>query len=407
MGLYNTVFGANLISPANSTYINYSLNGNLQLVWPQETAPNSNLLATIMDVTSATNVPSLTLPNAMMGSNGRSVIVNNRSLSAISVYNYATALLATIQPGAIFFFYLTDNSSPGGAWQNFQYGAQIAATSVGGLAGAGLIPVGTTLAQSISVTAIGSNYTLGVADRANLINWTAGAGTLTLPVASAVGAAWYAQIRNSGSSTLTLAAMTPALINGASSITFNPGDSAFVVTDGTNYFTIGYGNAQTNLFQFLAINLPITTGNYTLSGAALNKVAYRFTSSQLTGNVNIIVPATVQQYWVDNETTDSTNTFTLSIGTSGQSAPPTVVKGGRTILYCDGTNVYNASTGGVAIPLAVNQGGTGAISASAGLANLGGTSTGIGVFQAANAAAARSVIAAPSAADAVALALVL
>jgi hypothetical protein len=108
----------------------------------------------------------------------------------------------------------------------------------------------------------------------------------------------------------------------------------------------------------------------------------------LTGNRNIIVPATVQQYWVDNQTTGS---YTLTIKTSAGTGV-SVAQGQRAILYCDGTDVLDADTAGISIPLDVSQGGTGATTASAARINLGGTSVGIALFTAADAAAAWSAL---------------
>ena len=129
------------------------------------------------------------------------------------------------------------------------------------------------------------------------------------------------------------------------------------------------------------------TGNYALTGTELNRVAYRFTGL-LTGNRNIIVPATVQQYWVDNRTTGS---YTFTIKTSA-GLGVTIASGQRAILYCDGTDVLDADTSGVSIPLDIAQGGTAATTAGAALINLGGTSVGIGVFTAVDGAAAYAAL---------------
>jgi hypothetical protein len=105
----------------------------------------------------------------------------------------------------------------------------------------------------------------------------------------------------------------------------------------------------------------------------------------LTGNRNIIVPATVQQYWVTNNTTGS---FTFTIKTAAGTGVA-ITSGASAICYCNGTNVIAAETGGISIPVAVSQGGTGATSAAAARINLGGTTTGIAVFTAASQGAAQ------------------
>jgi hypothetical protein len=61
-------------------------------------------------------------------------------------------------------------------------------------------------------------------------------------------------------------------------------------------------------------------------------------------------------------------------------------------LYCDGTNVVAADTGGISTPIAISDGGTGATTAGNALINLGGTATGIAIFTAASQAAAQVAI---------------
>ena len=92
------------------------------------------------------------------------------------------------------------------------------------------------------------------------------------------------------------------------------------------------------------------------------------------------MPKTTQQYWVTNSTT---NAFTLRVRTNTQSPGVLVAQGSRAILYCNGNDVVDAETGGIAVPVAVADGGTGATTAGAALINLGGTSVGIGIFTAA------------------------
>jgi hypothetical protein len=98
------------------------------------------------------------------------------------------------------------------------------------------------------------------------------------------------------------------------------------------------------------------------------------------------VPQTTQQYWVTNDTTGGS--FTLRVKTNPQTPGVLVARGSRAILYCDGSEVVDAETGGIATPISVLDGGTGATDASGARINLGGTSLGISLFTAANTAAA-------------------
>jgi hypothetical protein len=61
-------------------------------------------------------------------------------------------------------------------------------------------------------------------------------------------------------------------------------------------------------------------------------------------------------------------------------------------LYCNGSEVVDAETGGIAVPVPIADGGTGATTASAARINLGGTSVGIAVFTAVDQAAAQAAI---------------
>jgi hypothetical protein len=219
-----------------------------------------------------------------------------------------------------------------------------------------------------------------------MFNWTGAAGTFTLPDPVIIANNWFVYLRNSGTGAVSADAPGVTSINGAPFLSFQPGESAIIACDGANFYTIGFGQSATFAFDYTVINVP-GTGNYALTGTELNRVAYRFTGL-LTGNRNIIVPATVQQYWVDNRTTGS---YTFTIKTSA-GLGVSIASGQRAILYCDGTDVLDADTSGVSIPLDVSQGGTGATTASGARINLGGTSVGIGVFTAVDGAAAYAAL---------------
>lgn len=414
MTTYQNIFGGGVISPVMESYIDYVLTGPITLVWPQETQPNSVLAAQIIDIdVTSTGSFSLTLPPANTVSVGQFVIINNKSAFNQAVFNASgQIIIAALAPGAIYFIYLTNNTTSAGVWSAFQYGAQASAPSASALAGAGLLATGSTLSQDIVVTSLNAPFSVGVPNRAQLLNWTGGSGAITLPLAATAQPSFYIQVRNSGSSILTIMTSGSDQINGASTLALNPGDSCFVVTDGSAWYTLGLGPILTASFGFIVINVPsVIVGNIvTLSGTQLNQIAYRFTGA-LVANTLVDLPAVKQQYWIDNETTGAfTLTFqvpTVAGGPTPAGATVAVPQGSRIILYTDGTNVLNASTGGIAIPIAVNQGGTGATTAGGALVNLGGTTTGIGVFTAASAAAAQAAIAAPSTADAYILAMVM
>lgn len=387
MPTYTDVFGGANIYPSEVSYSALALSSNVDLSWPEETSVNSNLATKIIDVTPSGAGLNIDLPDASKAGNGSTILFNNTGSYTFTVRNYTGVQVITVAAGELWQVYLSNNSTAAGTWRSLQYGAATSQTNASSLAGTGIVAVGTLLSQSVPVTSFNSNYTAGVTDRAKLYNWTSAAGTLTLPDPAVVGDNWFLYLRNSGTGALSADPPGAVTINGALSLSFQPGESAIIVSDGSNYYTIGFGQSATFAFDYTVISVP-GTGTYTLTGSELNRIAYRFNGA-LTGNRTVQVPATVQQYWVDNETTGA---YTLTIAPSGGGAGVSISQGARAILYCNGTDVLNASTAGVGLPLAVASGGTGATTSGAALINLGGTATGTAIFTAATQAAAYAAL---------------
>lgn len=383
MTVYTNIFGGTNISPSDVSYTAVALTANTTFDWPLETAPSSNLIASIMDVTASSGPFTLTLPSALEASTGQTILFSNVGANQFLVKNASGTQVLAPNAGEVWQIYLTDNTTAGGVWEAFQFGAAISAANAASLAGTGLVAIGSVLSQAMPMTSFSTTYTAGVNDRAKTYIWTGGAGTITLPDAGTVGDNWFFQLRNEGTGALLIDPPGSETINGSATLTFQPGDSAIICTDGLSFYTIGYGQAPVFAFDYTSIDVA-GSGNYTLSGSELNRIAYQFTGL-LTGNRNIIVPNTVQQYWVTN---DTTGPYTFVIKTAAGTGV-TVSQGSSTICYCDGANVVAADTGGLSTPIGIAQGGTGATTAGNALINLGGTSTGIAVFTASSQSAAQ------------------
>lgn len=385
---YTQIFGGTTIYPSDVTYLALALTGDIVLEWPLESNVTNAPAARIIDITPSGTF-SIFLPPADQTGTGQTILFNNLGPQSVTVKNSVGGTLLSIAQGEQWQIYLTNNTTAAGTWRTFRYGASTAQAQASALAGFGLTATGSTLSQSTPVTLFNTSYTAGTSDRAKMFVWTGGLGTLTLPSAVDVGSDWFVAVRNGGSGNLVIDPQGLETINGAANLTLTPGDSATAVTDGTNWYTLGLGQSAVFAFDFTSINLGGVSGNYTLSGAELNRIAYEFTGA-ITGNVEIVVPKTTQQYWVSNDTTGGS--FTLRVRTNTQTPGVLVARGSRAILYCDGNEVVDAETGGISVPVAIADGGTGATTAGAALINLGGTTVGIGVFTAANQAAAQSAL---------------
>lgn len=338
---YVDVFTTSTIYPADVSLTKLDLTANVVLYWPLEASDGVPIASEIVEVNTNTSSSwKIFLPDAMFAATGQTVLFNNRTGTNFIVANYDGTTLLTVSSGTQWQLYLADNTTQAGVWRSYQFGAATSTAVAGSLAGNGLQANGTLLETTIVQTNISVDTTLTTASRAKLYNWEGAAGIITLPVATVVGNDWYCHVRNSGSGSFTLTPPGLELINESATLVFNPGDSATVVTDGTDFYTIGFGQNATFAFDYTVIDVSGNT-DYILTGSELNRIAYQFTGT-ITADITVIVPPTVQQYWVFNNTTASG--YTLSLGTATQISPLIVTDGTRTITYCDGTDVVPAVT---------------------------------------------------------------
>jgi hypothetical protein len=378
---YTQIFGGTTIYPSDVSYLALALTANTALDWPLETSGTLQPVARIIDIT-PTGAFSITLPPADETGTGQTILFNNLGPSTVTIRDNAGGTLLSLAAGEQWQLYLINNTTAAGTWRSFRYGAATAQAQASALAGEGLLATGSTLAQQYPVTEFNTNFTAGTANRAGTLVWTGGGGTLTLPSAPAAGTGWFVNVRNNGTGALTIDPNGSETINGGLTLSMQPEDSAVLISNGTGWYTIGLGQDAVFAFDYTSIDLTGQSSPYTLSGAELNRIAYKFVGT-LAANMQIVVPATIQQYWVDNATTGA---FTLGLRTPSQVSPTNVTQGSRSIFYSDGSNVVDADTSaaGIAIPVSIAEGGTGASTASGARINLGGTSLGIAIFTAAN-----------------------
>ena len=366
---FNEVFGGSNIYPSQTTYLALDpLSADVDLQWPIEQAIAGDLV--VADIIDANPIaPGLTIqfPDARQAAQGFSCLLNNIGGNTVSILAADSSSIVTIVAGTVWEIYLIDNTTEAGTWRIFQFGASVSVAVASALAGSGLKAIGSTLNERMVISAHAVNYNIVNADRANVQQWTSGVGQFTLPTPVSVGNDWFTVIKNQGSGNLTVNTAA-GLIDGNATLVLAPGQSAWILTDGANYFSlVGAGTSGGGGAGFNLITIDVSgSGNFTLSGGQLNQIGYKFTGA-LTGDRHIIVPGTIAEYWVDNETTGA---FNLTVGTLGQVSPVTVPQGNRNILYCDGTNVISATTAAIVFPITIGQGGTGATTAPNARTNL-------------------------------------
>ena len=339
---FTETFGGTVLYPAQSTYNSLVLTVDITLLWPIELSlAGSPVVADIMDVTASAPGLSISFSDATQASTGYTALFNNIGANTFAVKDSLGNNLMNVASGQAWLIYLADNSTAAGTWRIFQMGAGVSTANAAALAGAGLKAITTTLNEFVTIITKNVDYVSTVADRAEMIEWTGGVGTITLEAAATAGTGWFCYIKNGGSGTVTVSPPS-GTIDGQASVAFATNNSAIVVCDGANYFTIGFGQTINSIFNFLQINLTGVPSPLILSGAQLNRVSYQFIGN-LTANMLVQVPSTVQQYWVDNETSGA---FTLSFESPTPGTITAVGQGQRNILYCDGVNVVPAVTFG-------------------------------------------------------------
>jgi hypothetical protein len=340
---FNSPFTGTVIQPTDVSYRSISLTATSQLTWPINGSALDDAAARIMDVssTSTTGAFSLLMPPANQTSVGQDALIRNTGSYSFTVKDYlGVNPIATVAPSSAVYIYIRTNTTTSGTWGLIQFGVGSSNVDAAALAGYGIKAIGNTLNTAHSVTTFSSAYTAVAADRAASYVWTGGAAVLALTAATALGNDWFMLVRNQGTGTLTV---TPAagLINGSASVVLQPSDSCMICCSGIAFFTVGLGQAAQ--FNFTQLTKAVVTGTYTLTSAEASNVVQKYTGT-LTGNVTVIVPQTIQVYYMSNQTNGTASNFTITFTTNTGGSVATVPAGQQVTLICDSVNLLNANT---------------------------------------------------------------
>jgi hypothetical protein len=336
---YTSPFTGDVIQPTDVSYASYNLTANLQLYWAGLATGTQSPAARIMDVYQNASW-TLTMPDATQVSVGEDALIRNTSATAVNILNFTGSVICTVAGGTAQYIYLTANNTTGGNWGVIAFGSTTSTANAAQLAGLGLTAITTTLNQSHPVTGVATGYTYTASDRAQTRLWTGGTGTGTLPLAATLGNNWFTIFKNNGTGSNVISTTGGELIDGLTTKTFQPSESAFIICDGSSYYTIGYG--QSNTFFFTSLVYPVTGGSYYLTTYEIQSIIQEYVGT-LVSNVTVFYPQVVNLYVVSNQTTDNGFTLTVSTGVVG-SATATIPPGQQATLVCDGTNFFNANT---------------------------------------------------------------
>jgi hypothetical protein len=330
------------IQPSAVGYEALTLTTSLNLEWPIN-GNTTNVVASIMDITATISGLSITMPAATQVSNGQDSLIRNTGAQSFTVYDYTGGTICVVPTGVVKYIYITSNATDAGAWAAFTFGTGVSAADASTLAGYGLTAIGTTLNQAYPVSGYFSSASLSSVDRAKFVVWSGGVGTITLPSAATVGNNWFCMIRNGGTGILTVTPSGTDTIDSLSSQQLQISNSFCVCSNGVGgYSSFGLGRSST--FTYTQLVLAVTGGTTTLSSVQYANVIQEYTGT-LTSNQIIVLPSTVQIYYMSNLTSGA---FSLTFKTAASGALTYALASGTSaVIICDGTNVLNANTASV------------------------------------------------------------
>jgi len=338
---FNSPFTGNVIQPTDVSFRAITLSADTQLEWPINGNDTDNAAARIMNVTATAGGLKLKMPPANQTSVGQDALIRNIGGTTFTVTDYNSNTIITIAAGEAKYIYITANPTTAGTWGNIAFGVGTSNADAATLAGYGLKAIASTLNQAYVVTTFSSNYTALSSDRASSYVWTGGAGTLTLTGPTTLGNDWFMMLRNGGTGTLTVSPAS-GLINGSASVALQPADSAIILCSGTAFFTVGLG--KSTQFNFTQLTKAVTTGSYTLNSAEASNVIQKYTGT-LSGNVTIVLPPTIQVYYITNQTDGTGAGYNITFTTNvAGAATASIAAGQQAILICDSVNMLNANT---------------------------------------------------------------
>lgn len=333
-------YGGSPVLPANVSYKAYTIAASVELAWPSGLEDSDYPVAFYVDITASSAGLSVTMPPADQVGVGMAVIFNNPAMETYTVRDNDGVALFQVLSGESKYLILRDSSSNAGLWRYLQFGAGTSGADASALAGRGILSLSNVLNWGPNTLNIAATYTLSTGDRAAMVIYTGGAGDLDLPTVASAGDRFVFMVNNAGSGILTLDPSGAELIDEASSITLNPGESCLVMCDGTAWYTVGRGRTAVFAVTTLTKSIAGGPGTVTLSTGEAAAQIQQYTGV-LTGNQRIEFGTSPNFYYIDNSTSGA---FTATYAGGGADPGVVVTQGTKAILVNNNGTMYNAVT---------------------------------------------------------------
>jgi len=341
MPTFTSPFTGTVVEPTDVSYYALNFSTNTQLYWPAVVNPTQGPAARIMDCTPDGANLNITLPNAQQGSVGIDILFRNFGAVTFYVNDFDGGASVAIPSGTSVYFYLSDNSTTAGVWQNVTFGTGTSSADAATLAGNGLAAISGKLNVTQNVQTISTTTTATNANRAATFVWTGGNGTFNLPAVAGLTAGWFISFRNNGTGALNILPNGVSQINNIANLTVNPGESGIIMFQQStgNFFTVGLATPSNVTFTSASYDVDSIIGpTFSLVSYAPIIQTYVSQSGTRTTDLTVILPATTQIYILANDTLGPYNLF---FEVSGTSQPPTPVTPGSVVLVLsDGNNLY-------------------------------------------------------------------
>lgn len=341
MTTFTDVFTGAPVYPTNVIFREVTVVGTMTLVWPVETTATDNICPRFLYITAASATPIVRLPSAKIGGVGADVLIFNASATNVTVQGMTGTVLGVVPGGQLFLFTVRNDLTDAGFWLAFQFGASTYSASAASLAGSGLITIASLLNANLTVVASAGAVGILPADRAAIRRHTGGAVAYTLPNPATLTNGFFFVLVNNGSGTVTL---TPSIgtINGLATQDIFPNGGVLVITDGTNWFTLGSTGIAAGSYTTGAIDL---TGLTALSlNSAQRALSLQVYTGAPAGAVTVDYGTVVGDWDIRN---DVTGGFNVTVRVGGGDPGVVIPAGSTSSVTSDGVNIRIRQTTGV------------------------------------------------------------